>query len=124
MSRYLYPVTPFKFLGRDLSAADEEWTAVVHNLWRELQKWKRLTRLLIMDGEDAWTLRQIYLAVIKPVMINESETWVMKPRIGRVWSRSRHRGGIRLTGRQPWRVQDGGWVYPSLEDAMEEVGLH
>ena len=29
----------------------------------------------------------------------------------------------RLTGRQLWRVQDGGWVYPPLEDAILEVGL-
>ena len=32
-------------------------------------------------------------------------------------------GARRLTGRQPQRGRDGGWVYPPLEEAMAEEGL-
>ena len=34
-----------------------------------------------------------------------------------------HRVACRLTGRQPWKGRDGGWVYPPTEDAMAEAGL-
>ena len=43
----------------------------------------------------------------------------MKRFLGRFHNRVAHR----LTGRQPRRVRDGGWVYPLLEDSMEEAGL-
>ena len=29
-----------------------------------------------------------------------------------------------MTGRQPQKGRDGGWVYPPLEDAIAEEGLH
>ena len=45
------------------------------------------------------------------------------PHIGRVLGGLHHRLARRLTGRQPWRGQDGGWVYTSLVDAMKEAGL-
>ena len=34
-----------------------------------------------------------------------------------------HRVTHRLMRRQPQKDQDGGWVYPPLEDAMAEAGL-
>ena len=34
-----------------------------------------------------------------------------------------HRVDRRLTVKQPWRVRDGGWVYPPLKDEMAEAGL-
>ena len=43
------------------------------------------------------------------------------PRIERMFGGFHHRVARRLTGRQPWRRRDGVWVYPPLEDAMEEV---
>ena len=47
----------------------------------------------------------------------------MTSRIGRVWGQFHHRVVRRLTERQPWRVRDGVWVYPLLEDAMVEAGF-
>ena len=34
-----------------------------------------------------------------------------------------HRVACRLTGRQPWKGQDRGWVYPPMEDAMADTGF-
>ena len=36
----------------------------------------------------------------------------MTPRIEIVWGGFYHRVDHRLIGVQPWRVRDGGWVYP------------
>ena len=47
----------------------------------------------------------------------------MTPHIGRVLGGFHHRVDHRLTGRKPWQGRDRVWVYPLLEEAMEEVGL-
>ena len=47
----------------------------------------------------------------------------MTPRTGRVSGGFHHSVAYRLTGRQPRRGRDGMWIYPLLEDAMEEAGL-
>ena len=57
----LSQVTSFKYLERVLSAEDDDWLAVVRNLWRARQKWVGLTQLLIREGADARTLGNIYL---------------------------------------------------------------
>ena len=119
----LYPVTSFKYLGRVILAADDDWPAVVNNLQISWRKWVRLTRVLIREGVDAWTSGQIYLAVVQLVMIYGYETWATKPLIGRGLGGLHHRVDRRLTGRQPQRGRYGVWVYNLLEDAMAEAGL-
>ena len=116
-------VTSFNYLGIILSAADGNWPDVVINLRRARQKWTRMTRVLSREGTDAWTLGQIYLAVVQSVMMYGSETWVMTPHIGIILGGFQDRVALRLTGRQPWRGRDGVWVYPPLEDTTVEVGL-
>ena len=96
---------------------------VVNNLWRERRKWAQLTRVLSREGADARTLCQIYLAVVKLVIIYRSETWVMTPCIGRVLGGFHCRVALRLTGRKPRRGRDGVWFYPPLEDTMAGAGL-
>ena len=58
-------VTSFKYLGRFLSAAYNNWPAVVHNLQRSRQKWERLSRVLTREGVDARTMGRIYVAVVQ-----------------------------------------------------------
>ena len=62
-------VTYFKCLGRHILTAGDYWTAVVNNLWRERQKWARLTKVLIREGGYAWTLGKICLAVVQLIML-------------------------------------------------------
>ena len=80
-----------------------------------------MTGMLIREGVDARTLVQIYLAVVQPVMIYRSETWVMTLHIGRLLDGFPHRMARKLTGSKPQRGRDGVWVYPPLEDAMAEA---
>ena len=42
----------------------------------------------------------------------------------RVLGGFQHRVACRLTGQQLWKGWYRGWVYPPLEDAMAEAGLH
>ena len=78
------PVTSFKYLGGVLSAADDDLTLVVHNLWRSQYKWEHMYMLLSRKGVDALTLVRIYVTVFQKVMLYGLGTWVMTPRIGRV----------------------------------------
>ena len=64
-----------------------------------------------------------YLAVVKLVILYRPETWVMTPRIERVWGGFHISVARKLMGRQLWRGQDGVWVYLPLEDAMAEDGF-
>ena len=58
-------VISFKYLGRVLLAVDNNWPAVVNNLWRSWKKWARLTRELGREGADARTSGQISLSVVQ-----------------------------------------------------------
>ena len=117
------PVTSFKYLERVLSAADDDWIAMVHNLQRTHHKWAWLFRVLIREGEDARTPGKIYGVVVQAVILYRSETWVMKPHIRRVMGGFHHSVARRLMGRQPPRGQDGGGVYPPPEAAMVDAGF-
>ena len=46
------------------------------------------------------------------------------PPIGRLLGGFHHKVARRLTGRQPRLGRDGLWIYPPLEDAIVEAGLH
>ena len=61
------------------------------------------------------------MAVVQGAMVYGSDTWVMKPRISRFLGGFHHSVSHRLTGQQPWRGREGGWVYPILEEAMAEA---
>ena len=119
----LSQVTPFKCLERVIAVEDDDWTEVVRNIQRARQKWERLTRVLSREGEDARTSGQIYLAVVQPVLLYGSDTWVLTPYMQRVMGISHHGVARRLIGKQPQKERDGGWFYPPLEDAMAGTGL-
>ena len=105
-------VTLFKYLGKILTAADDNWPPVVRNLWKARRKWAQMTRVLGREGDDAQTSGQIYLEVVQSVMLYGSETWVMTPRIRRAFGGFHHRVDRRMTGRKPWQGRDGMWNPP------------
>ena len=96
---------------------------MVRKLRRCRQKWERLTRILSREGADARTSGQIYLAVMKLVLIYGSDTWVLIPCMKGVLGGFHHRVARRLTGRQPRKGWYRVWVYPPLEDAMAKAGF-
>ena len=48
----------------------------------------------------------------------------MIPHIGRVLRGFHHRVARRLKGQKSWRGRDGRWVYPPMDESVEEAGLH
>ena len=56
-------VSEFKYLGRILTATDDNWPAVVGNLRKARQSWGRLSRVLIREGADPKVSRAFYIAV-------------------------------------------------------------
>ena len=45
-------ITAFKYLGRVITAGDDDWPAVVGNLKRARKSWGRLSQILIREGAD------------------------------------------------------------------------
>ena len=45
-------MTAFKYLGRVMTAGDDDWTAVLGNLWKARKSWGQLLRILIREGVD------------------------------------------------------------------------
>ena len=80
-------VTSFKYPRRVIVVEDNNWPAVVHNLRRVRHKWTLLTQVLSREGADAQTLGNIYLAVVKSILIYGSDTWVLTPLMKRVLDR-------------------------------------
>ena len=87
---------------------------MVRNLRGARQEWSRLTRVLSREGADAWTLGKIDLAVVQSFLLYRSEKWVLTPRMQRVLGGFCNRVAHRLMGRQPWKGQDRGLIYPTL----------
>ena len=55
--------------------------------------------MLVREDADTRTSGRIYVAVVQVILLYGSETWAMKPHIGRVLGGFHHRVALRLTGR-------------------------
>ena len=50
-------VTEFKYLGRILTATENDWPALVGNLSKARRSWGRLSQVLVREGADLNVLR-------------------------------------------------------------------
>ena len=121
--RPLETVTSFKYLGRIMTASDNDWLAVVGNTRKNRKSWVCLTRILRREGAIPRVSGMFFKAVVQAVLLFGSETWVMTPCMGRTLGGVQHRVARRITGRQPKRQVGGSWEYPPLEAAMQEAGF-
>ena len=62
-------VSEFKYLGRVLTATDDDWTAMVGNLKKARRSWGRLVRVLSREGADPKVSRTFYIAVTQAVLL-------------------------------------------------------
>ena len=67
-------VSAFKYLGRVLTAGNDNWLAVVGNLGKARRSWERLYRVLGREGSDPKVLRTFYTAVAQAVLLFGAET--------------------------------------------------
>ena len=99
----LTAVSSIKYMGRVLSALDDDFPAVISNLRKLQKKWACLLRFMGWEVMDAQTLVTFYRKVVQAFLLFGLYMWVMPPRV------RRNLGGFhcwvvrQLTGRQPRR---------------------
>ena len=84
-------VTTFRYLGRVLTAGDDDWIAVVGNLGKARKSWGRLSWILIREVADPKVSGSFYKAVAQAVLLFGAETWVLTPRMERALDSFQHR---------------------------------
>ena len=75
------------------------------------------------EGEYAWKLVRLYLAIVQAVLVFGAKTWVFTVRIGILLGGFHIMVVRRIVGRKSCQWADGIWDYPPLEEAIWEVGL-
>ena len=63
-AEHIEGVGVFKYLGRMLDRSDNDWPAVLHNIRKARQVWRRLGKLLRREGADPEVLSKFYHAVV------------------------------------------------------------
>ena len=116
-------VTEFKYLGRILTATDDDWPAVVGNLGKVRISWGHLSRVLGREGSDPKVSRAFYVAVNQAVLLFGSETWILPPRMEKALDSFQSRVVRKITGRQPRSRKDGSWIYRPMAGIMKETGI-
>ena len=107
-------VSEFRYLGRLLTATDDNWPAVAGNIKKARRSWGRLARVLGREGADPKVSRTFYTDVTQQVLLFGAETWVLTRKMESALEDFQGRVARNLTGRQPRCGRDGWWFYPSL----------
>ena len=116
-------VSEFRYLGRLLTATDDDCPAVAGYIRKVRVSWGRLERVLGREGADPKVSRSFYTAVTQQVLLFGAETWVLTRKMESALDAFQGRVARRLTGRQPRGGRDGRWFYPALAVAMKEAGV-
>ena len=62
-------VADFRYLGRLLTAMDDDWPAVAGNIQKARRSWGRLEKILGREGADPKVSRTFYIAVTQQVLL-------------------------------------------------------
>ena len=99
-------VSEFRYLGRLLTATDDDWPAVAGNIKKAWVSWGRLERVLGREGADTKVSRSFYTAVTQQVLLFGAETWVLTRKMESVLDAFQGRVARRLAGRHPRQGRD------------------
>ena len=77
--RTLEMVPYFKYLGKVLLAADDDCPALIWNLTKEREVWRRMTRILSREGGRPRVSVFFLKDFIQSVLLFSAETWVVTP---------------------------------------------
>ena len=69
----------FKYLGRLMTAGDDDWPEVVGNLVKPQNSWGRLLLILSREGADKRVSGKYFKAVVQAVLLFGAETLVLTP---------------------------------------------
>ena len=73
----LEQVSTFRYLGRPLSATDNDWPALYWNLRKARKRWAQVSRVLTREGAAPKVMGMFYKAVVMSVLLYGVETWVV-----------------------------------------------
>ena len=102
-------VSEFRYLGRLLTATDDDWPAMAGNIRKARVNWGRLARVLGREGADPKVSRIFYTAKTQQVLLFGAETWFLTRKMESALDAFQGRVARRLTGRQPHHGRDGQW---------------
>ena len=115
-------VSAFKYLGRILSANDDDLPAVIANVRCARQRWGQVAQLLVWEGTSVSMMSYFYKAVVQAVLLYGSATWVMSPRMLGVLA-FHHRCACYLAHDHIRQLDDGSWYVPSSRSVFGEVQI-
>ena len=92
-------VTEFWYLGRLLTATDDDWPAVAGNIKKARRIWGRLDRVLGRERADPKVSWNFYTAVTQQVLLFRAETCVFARNIESDLDAFQGRVARKLTGR-------------------------
>ena len=78
-------VTSFKYLGRVISSADDNWPELVKNLAWSRKVWSRMARILSRERAAPLVSGFFFKAVVQAVLLFGAETWVVTPCMQMPW---------------------------------------
>ena len=70
-----------KHFGRMLYFIDSDWTVIYRNHQRARRKRRRLSYMLVWEGNDTRNSGRLYMAVVRYVLLFGSKSQVIIPRI-------------------------------------------
>ena len=122
----LNKVNQFLYLGRTLTAANDDLPAVQRNLTKAKQKWAEIRRILGTEPVLPRTFVRMYRAVVMNVLLYGSETW-QTTRQTQSKLEAFHNRCIRTITRQEIRqeIVDGEptWVRPPIAPLLAQTNL-
>ena len=121
--RPLVSVSEFNYLGRMLTALDDNWPAVVGNLIKVWNRWARMSRILGQEGADPQTSGNFYNALVQYTRLFGADSWLISLHIGRTLGGIHHRVACSLENIQIRRTGEGMYIYPPLDAIMKSVGV-
>ena len=100
--RPLETVSSFNYLGRLPVATDDYCLDFIANILKDRKSWSCLDLILGWKGADTWKLGIFYVAVVLAILLFGSYTWVVNPRIKRLWGGFYYMVVRRVSGNIPW----------------------
>ena len=103
-------MTELKYLGRILTATDDNWPRVVGKLGKARKNWGHLSWVLGREGNDPKVSRVFYITVTQAVLLFGSETWVLTLRMEKTLDSFQSRVASKIMGRQHHQRKDRSWI--------------
>jgi hypothetical protein len=123
----LQQVNEYVYLGRVITAADNDVQALCKNIMKTRKRWGSLRRVLSRAGATPRISGYFYKAACQSVLLYGSETWVWTKRMLKTLESFHHQVARHISRNCiRKRIDENGeemWVYPSTTKSMEKAGL-